>query len=75
MVDTSTPEWLAEANADLKRKGCPRCEGGNAAITREVAAKSLGTFSLAGMQPKVSGSFVLVLDCPDCGLRGRLDPQ
>lgn len=72
-VDIHSEGWLAEANAEIKRKGCPQCKAGNAEISREFVSKPIGTFSLAGMQMKTTGSFVIVLRCPDCGVTARLD--
>jgi hypothetical protein len=66
-------EWLARAKEDLARKGCPQCDSGNATLSREFLARPLASFSLSGNQVKSSVVEAIILQCPDCSLRGRLD--
>jgi hypothetical protein len=55
---------------------CPRCgEAGTISVHRVLASKPAGTFSLAGVQPKVVAAEKYELTCIHCGLhvRGHLE--
>jgi hypothetical protein len=61
---------------------CPECgKRGTLTVTKGFEAKPLGTFSLAGMQPKVAASVTLRITCDQgqggCGWTApaRLDPD
>jgi hypothetical protein len=54
---------------------CPRCgEAGTISINRVLASKPAGTFSVAGVQPKVVAAEKYELTCSHCRLyvRGHL---
>lgn len=71
MTDILSDEFIEKANAELAEKPCPVC---GATGTASVSKKFLPSpsFSLAGMQDKLSGRFELVLECSACGAKGRL---
>jgi hypothetical protein len=73
-VDIYSDEWLADANAELAASACKVGCGavGTGAVTRTFVARPLGTYSLAGQQLKVSGSFVVIYQCSACGTAGKL---
>jgi hypothetical protein len=55
---------LPEASSDARSQACPGCgKRDTLTVTPGFAAKPLGTFSLAGMQPKVAASMTLRITC------------
>lgn len=68
-----TDEWIAQADAEAKTKGCPRCAMiGGLSIGRELIARPLGTWSLAGSMVKVSAVNAIVLRCGHCTFAASL---
>jgi hypothetical protein len=55
----------SEAEATLP--ACPEC-GGTLSVVEKFVAKPLGTWSLAGAQPKATGRFWPHLVCDGCDL-------
>jgi hypothetical protein len=47
-------------------RACPACHAGPLQLTQTLAAKPIGTFSLAGAQMKVSAEQLWKLACPSC---------
>ena len=71
MNDILSDEFIEKANAELVEKPCPICGAlGTTSVSKKfVPSKS---FSLAGVQDKLSGRFELILECSACGVQGRL---
>lgn len=68
----------AALDAMVAKAPCPRCAStGTLTVTDRLVAKPVGTFSLAGHQPKVSARRRPELACSECGLRrlGEYDPD
>lgn len=73
MPNIHSDEWIGAANAELARKPCKLCEViGTASVSLEFIAKPLGTWSLAGMQDKTTGSFAIIYRCSACNAVGQL---
>lgn len=48
-------------------KSCPRCNAARTLIlSKKLVAKPTGTYSLAGVQTKVTATETLVLSCLEC---------
>ncbi len=58
-------DYPAEGAAELA-KPCPWCGRFGLLLTWELAAKPIGSFSLAGVQMKVSAMHRAAVACPDC---------
>lgn len=71
MVDLHDPEWLAQANEEMQRRGCPGKDCGSSRVSLTWMYIPTGG-SLAGQQLKVSAVHSLVFKCEDCGLMARV---
>lgn len=57
--------------ATVDSASCPQChaQAGTLAITEELVANPVGSFSIAGAQMKVTATARPVLECSACDLR------
>lgn len=68
MVDLTSPEWLAQANEEIKTKDCPACGSKLASIGWEyVPTGGL----LSGSQLKASVLRTLIARCSSCSAKIR----
>lgn len=77
-IDDPVPGVSLEAFNDALRDNgtpCPKCRAvGTLTMAWKFVPSTLGTYSLAGVQPKVSARRLLVATCSACGVKARVDP-
>lgn len=77
-IDDPVPGISLEAfNDALRDKGtpCPKCAAvGTLSMAWKFLPSRLGTYSVAGVQPKVSARRALVGTCSACGAQGVVQP-
>ena len=61
-----SPDW-----PDVSETACPACSQVSLEIVERFEAKPVGTWSLAGMQMKMTGTMWPWLVCRSCGVEAR----
>lgn len=71
MIDLHDPEWLAQANDEMQRKGCPGKDCGSSNVSLRWMFLPTGGL-LSGSSMKLSCVHALVFKCDDCGMQARV---